>query len=475
MEASVPYDPMKRFVDPGRTIGALDADAATAVVAAAADVALVIDETGVIRDLVFADDELASGDCRAWLGQNFLDVVTQESRAKVEALMEDARQRQRPRWRHVNHPVGEGDDLPINYSAVAVPSTRSILALGRDLRVLARMQQRLVEAQIDMEREYARLRSAEARYRLLFQITREPVLIAEAASGRIVDANPSATEALKEAGPRLVDRKLADLVEGEDAERLAETLSTVRVSGAPAEVEIAVRGGRRFTVRLSLFREGRTAHVLVRLEEIGGEPRATEEGRARFYRVIEQLPDAFAVTDAARQVVAANVAFLELVQLPSLGQVLGKPIDSWLGRLGFDVASMVESLERHGALRQLETVVNGALGSSEDVEVSAVRTDAVEGTYYGFAIRPMRVRPTETGPASARSVEHLAGLVGKVPLKDLIRETTDMIERMCIEAALKLTGDNRASAAEMLGLSRQSLYVKLRRYGLIETDGEDTN
>ncbi len=29
-----------------------------------------------------------------------------------------------------------------------------------------------------------------------------------------------------------------------------------------------------------------------------------------------------------------------------------------------------------------------------------------------------------------------------------------------------MTGDNRASAAEMLGLSRQSLYVKLRRYGL---------
>ena len=33
-------------------------------------------------------------------------------------------------------------------------------------------------------------------------------------------------------------------------------------------------------------------------------------------------------------------------------------------------------------------------------------------------------------------------------------------------AALELTRDNRASAAEILGLSRQSLYVKLRRYGL---------
>jgi len=41
-----------------------------------------------------------------------------------------------------------------------------------------------------------------------------------------------------------------------------------------------------------------------------------------------------------------------------------------------------------------------------------------------------------------------------------------------IEAALELTGDNRASAAEMLGLSRQSLYVKLRRFGMSDVSAE---
>ena len=65
-----------------------------------------------------------------------------------------------------------------------------------------------------------------------------------------------------------------------------------------------------------------------------------------------------------------------------------------------------------------------------------------------------------------RSVEQLTELVGRMSLKDIVRESTDLIERLCIEAALELVGDNRASAAEMLGLSRQSFYVKLRRYGL---------
>lgn len=42
-----------------------------------------------------------------------------------------------------------------------------------------------------------------------------------------------------------------------------------------------------------------------------------------------------------------------------------------------------------------------------------------------------------------------------------------MIEKMCIQSALELTKNNRASAAEMLGLSRQSLYVKLRRFEMV--------
>jgi DNA-binding NtrC family response regulator len=62
-------------------------------------------------------------------------------------------------------------------------------------------------------------------------------------------------------------------------------------------------------------------------------------------------------------------------------------------------------------------------------------------------------------------VEDLTGLVGKVSLPELVRDTSDIVERHFIEAALELTGGNRTSAAEVLGVSRQSLYVKLRRYG----------
>ncbi len=100
--------------------------------------------------------------------------------------------------------------------------------------------------------------------------------------------------------------------------------------------------------------------------------------------------------------------------------------------------------------------------------MSAVAVLGGELRCFGFVIRSSATRnAAKLRPANlARSVEQLTELVGRVSLKDLVRELSDLIEKLCIEAALELTGDNRASAAEMLGLSRQSLYVKLRRYGL---------
>jgi DNA-binding NtrC family response regulator len=62
--------------------------------------------------------------------------------------------------------------------------------------------------------------------------------------------------------------------------------------------------------------------------------------------------------------------------------------------------------------------------------------------------------------------------VGRVSLPDLVKDTVEMVERHFIEAALELTRDNRTAAAEVLGLSRQSLYLKLRRHRLLPTESD---
>jgi transcriptional regulator PpsR len=143
-----------------------------------------------------------------------------------------------------------------------------------------------------------------------------------------------------------------------------------------------------------------------------------------------------------------------------------------------DLDVLIANLRQRGTIRLFATTLRGEYGETSEVEISGVSVVNGGQPCLGFSIRNIdrRLSPTPTTAREMpRSVEQLTELIGRVSLKDLVREATDMIERLCIESALELTGDNRASAAEMLGLSRQSLYVKLRRYGLGDLAEETRN
>jgi transcriptional regulator PpsR len=174
-------------------------------------------------------------------------------------------------------------------------------------------------------------------------------------------------------------------------------------------------------------------------------------------------------------VLTANRAFLQLAQVSNEALVRGESLERWLGRAGVDLSVLISNLRQRDVVRLFATRMRGDYGSTTDVEISAVAVTTGEQRCLGFTIRDVGLRlNSETKPSRElpRSTGQMTELVGRVPLKDIVRETTDLIEQLCIEAALELTGDNRASAAEMLGLSRQSLYVKLRRFGMGDAGSE---
>ena len=167
--------------------------------------------------------------------------------------------------------------------------------------------------------------------------------------------------------------------------------------------------------------------------------------------------------------VQGSLAMFAIWRFGSEELAKGESLDRWLGRPGVDLGVLLANLRQHGVVRAFATTLRGELGASTDVEISAAQLGEGPRAHLGFSIRNVerrRASDSRGGRQLPRSVEQLTELVGRVSLKDLVRETTDVIERLCIEAALELTQDNRASAAEMLGLSRQSLYVNLRPYGL---------
>jgi transcriptional regulator PpsR len=310
-------------------------------------------------------------------------------------------------------------------------------------------------------------------------------VILDASSNKLVEANPAAHRRFgwtKGSG----GRAFFDKFDSSSKAELQQLLERVRSVGRAEEVQAqSSEDQSEFLVSAFLFRHERSLLFLVRLSPVADQPDSAmlPQTRSKFVKILESTPDGFVLTGPDQRIIAANSAFLEMAQLATEEQVRGEPLERWLGRSAVDLNVLIANVREHGSVRLFGTVLQGEYGVTSEVEVSGVQVVNGEQPCFGMMIRYVDRRSQGQQQASTggdgrqagelpRSVEQLTDLVGRVPLKEIVRETTDVVERLCIEAALELTGDNRASAAEMLGLSRQSLYVKLRRYGLGDLEPE---
>ena len=475
------------FKAPRKALDGLAAETVARLVTAAADIVLVLDRRGIIRDMAFGSEELAADLAGDWIGQPMGGVVCVDSQPKIALLLGEVDSpAPPPRARHANHPLPGGGTVAISWTLRRLDDSNQMLALGRDLRVLAGMQQRLIEAEQSLERDYSRLRLAEARYRLLLQSSAEPIVVVDLGTQKVVEANPMAARLLGEDARQIVGKPFAEQLDAVSGRALPEWFAALRAAGRAEPLRARLAHERR-ECRLPalIFRQENSSHALLRIEAVGpagatqrppnghadGQVSAGVSGRSRITEMFVCLPDAMVVTDADGRILELNRAFIDIAQLATEEQALGESLERWLGRSGVDLGVLLANLRESGELRQFATRLRGDLGGSAEVEISATRLGAPEEPAFGFALRRRRAAEGRSPRALTRSVEQLTELVGRVSLKELVRETTDVIERLCIEAALELTRDNRASAAEMLGLSRQSLYVKLRRYGLGDLEG----
>jgi transcriptional regulator PpsR len=473
---------MNAFTAPQAVLGNLDAESVGALIAAAADISLIVDVEGVIRDVAFQNAELEGELDRdgSWRGSLWTERVSADSRPKVAQLLREAELAGPPKWRHLNVAVPPGPDVPVLFAALRLGLDGPVIAFGRDLRPVSALQQRLINAQQSMERDYSRFRNVETRYQLLFQTALDAVVILDAGSLSVVEANPQAQRLLAPPGRRRTGASLLDSFTPATLPALHGLLASVRQTGRQDDAYARLADGERdVRVFASLFREEATTFFLVRIVPQQQDPNGevVSQPRSTLLRLVEHMPDGVVSSDNTGRILSANSAFLELAQLPTEEQARGEVLDRWVGRPGVDLEAMVAHLAQNGSLRLFATTLRGQYGATAEVEISAASVMEGAETRFGFVIRNVdrRLPPTPAPAAGtmARSVEQMTELIGRVPLRDLVRESTDMIERLCIEVALQMTNDNRASAAEILGLSRQSLYVKMRRYGLGElTDGE---
>ena len=254
-------------------------------------------------------------------------------------------------------------------------------------------------------------------------------------------------------------------------------MGALRATGRADDVALTLEGRKQQAVlSATIFRQESATCYLMRLQPIaaGASGIVISRAQAGVMNVIRDMPEPFVVTDLDRRIVSANAAFLDSAQLGSEEQAQGRADRPLAGPCGRRCFRSFQQPGRKG--RGAPVPDHAARPVRRGGGCGGLRRRLAAGnpTCYGFSIRRVNRRALEAEPGKRsllRSVEEMTKLVGKVPLKDLVREATDIIERLCIEAALQLNDNNRASTADMLGLSRQSLYVKLHRYGIEDKDG----
>ena len=96
------------------------------------------------------------------------------------------------RRREFNHRTPEGSSIPVSWAAVRLGDSGPVLAVGRDLRTVSAIQQHFMDAQQEMERDYWQRRQTVSHCRQLFQVAHDAVLVLDADTLAVLDANPAA-------------------------------------------------------------------------------------------------------------------------------------------------------------------------------------------------------------------------------------------------------------------------------------------
>ncbi|MBW4708283.1 transcriptional regulator PpsR [Roseobacter sp. YSTF-M11] len=447
----------------------------SSIIGAASDIALVVSAEGIILSVVLNDHSESFGNLKHWEGRPVVDFLTRETAPKFEKAHEAYLAGEVPnKSLELNHYDNAVWQYPVRYTFHRFGQENAALLLGRDLRPISETQQQLVQAQIALEQGYETRREFDARYRSLLASVDQAIVFVSVQTGRIEDVNEAAASLLGIKAAALKGSAFANAFSDRSTGELIESLMNATLSEEDGRVTLrATHSGQSVVVKPVVFRAGGQRILLCRLAQESDIVTTSDAAALQALTLFRSGSDAMVFMTGKGIITSVNESFLDIVGAAHLSDVVGRSFSDFLGRGRIDLDVLTDQSQRVGPMRIYATKLVNDLGVRLSVEISATTVSDADEVVVGCVIRDVSrvesARGTSTIPSHAPSepTRNVMDLVGSTSLKDIVAETTDVVEKMCIETAVELTGNNRVAAAEMLGLSRQSLYVKLRKYGLL--------
>ncbi len=445
------------------------------IIASASDLSLVVSPEGRVLSVLRNPESGQLAEADGWDGQDVRDVLTRESVPKVgDALERMARHGEGLAGLELNHTTRSGGNFPLRYSLHAIGPDGTVLMLGRDLRPIAEMQEQLVKAQLALEQDYEIQRDYDTRYRVLMEVVREPLLFVSIGTGKVTDANSAAAALIGVAREDLVGATFAQEFDGKKRGEFVEALTNAALAEGAGPVEARLkRTGSKVNLVPTAFRAAGERMLLLGLASDGEALAAGGTLAEDLQDLFSEGVDAIVFTDADGDIRAANDSFLGMTDAAHAAAVKSRSLGQFLSRGAVDLKVLLDNAMRAGQMRMYATKLASAYGTHVPVEISVTYLSDRSHPAFVFVIRDASRAEALRKPGlgvTDDAMRSVMELVGSATLKDIVAETTDVVEKLCIETAVELTRNNRVAAAEMLGLSRQSLYVKLRKYGLLARD-----
>lgn len=419
-------------------------------VSLSSDIALVLDESGVIRSVAQSGAQPMAPAAAEWVGRSWADTVATPMRRKVEALLNDVTSTGLARRREISHSGAGGADIPVAYTAIRLGRDGPVIAVGRDLRAIAAIQQRFLDAQQDLERGYWKARQVESQERQLYQVLNDGVMTVDAESLAIVRANRLIVQRLDGAAS-LVGRAVDALFDQRSSGAVRELMISARSSGRPSELRARLIGDSvTSSVAAIPFRAGDEQRLLVRLRSAALLSAAGSPGSG--------AREAAAVADSSGRLLTCDAAFIALLQARVDTELTGRPLADWLGAGAEEIDALLHEVRREGLVEREAMLLRP--GGGDTVAISATWLTEGDRECIGLVLHQPVPRVAELGEAQAVFAEawkRLSEQLGTEPLPIMLRQATALAEQHFIRIALqRCAGDTRV-AASLLGITEGAL------------------